>query len=436
MSDGVEISASNSWIGNPGDSDLRGGWNNLTVLAERSVFVLYTAIRDGRKYVIKALRDEYAEEESYRRWLEKECRIGLEIDHPGVVRVEGLRRIPEISRESVLVMEWIDGMGLAEFLSGSPSVEARRRVAYELGEALEYIHSLGVCHRDLKPDNIMVTRRGGHARIIDFGLGDAESFIEMKSSRGTRRYGAPEQLTDEIQEVDSTADVWAFGRLLADMHCGRGYKRLARRCMRESRKERPPMTEVVRSLERLQRGGMSPWAGVAVVLVAVAGVAAGFLFGWRGDSQSIPDQAAGDSQRVEVVAAAREDEAGATAQRSDTVWMSPPAQPSELASAPEVRIVEMTENEAGVDEIVERAYGKFMGIVRKYKAPYDSVYKNGDIKAMNDLMVKYNKEYWALDEELSKELESLGLSQRRLSEIHNGFQFRVARNGLLSDRYH
>ena len=65
-----KISASNSWIGIPGDAQSVSGWMNITVLAKRRAFILYTAIRGGRKYVIKALRDEFAGDASYLNWLE------------------------------------------------------------------------------------------------------------------------------------------------------------------------------------------------------------------------------------------------------------------------------------------------------------------------------------------------------------------------------
>lgn len=411
-----KISASNSWIGTPGDAQSVSGWMNITVLAKRRAFILYTAIRGGRKYVIKALRDEFAGDASYLNWLEKECRIGMEIDHPGVVRVEGMFTIPQISRQNVMVMEWIDGVNLGEFLASGPSSGERRRVAFELAETLEYIHSKGMCHRDLKPDNVMVTRRGGHARIIDFGLGDAESYIGMKNPRGTQRYGAPEQQTESPVDIDSTADVWSYGRLLEDLHCGHGFGRLAKRCMLKEPGKRPVMKDVVRRISRLQQGSSSLKLLVFLAVTCIMALAVGFFIGTKEVSTVNETPPVDSLSKTDSL-------------KSDTVWIMPQQNiESQKSAEPETRIIELTENEAGVDALLERTFNEYLKLVEKYKGSHDKAFNEGDFEKLSEIMLAYNKEYNKIEEELSEKLRSMGLSERRVSEIRAGFSFRVLKN--------
>ena len=258
----------NSWSGPVGSFDMMEAPRLLT---ERQVYRLYTVVRSGRRYILKGLRPEFAEVDAYRALLRKEFQLANSLDHQGIVSVFSLERNP-VAGECI-VMEYVDGTTLAEYLRTKPAKAERRRVAIELAEALSYLHSRGISHRDLKPDNLMITAHGHHLRIIDFGLGDADDFEMLKASGGTDDFGAPEQLTGDGTIVGPSADVWAYGAILKRLSCGLPYRVIASRCQRKRAERRPEMADVLRRVKRINR--FNALSVVAVPAMLLAGV--GFL---------------------------------------------------------------------------------------------------------------------------------------------------------------
>lgn len=255
----------------PSDSSA-GRWSAFSIIAERSVFRLLTAVRFGRRYVLKTLRQPYADNAAYRAVMEREAALAARLDHQGIVRVEGMETIPGVGH--AIVMEWVDGRTLAQYAAEHPSVADRRRIALEMAEALAYAHEIGTAHRDFKPDNVMISRRGNHVKIIDFGLGDAPDIVSGKPSRATPGYGAPEQLAEVAAAAGPEADVWSFGRVLSELDCGRRYDRIAAACMSEKPADRPPMADVV---ARLSAAGHTrrQWLWLAIAfsaLIVIIGV--------------------------------------------------------------------------------------------------------------------------------------------------------------------
>ncbi len=89
------------------------------------------------------------------------------LDHPGIVKVEGLEEVEGYG--SCIVMEWIDGVTLEEWLTERHSGFERRQIARQLLQVMEYVHDQQIVHRYLKPANIMIARNGGTIKLIDFG---------------------------------------------------------------------------------------------------------------------------------------------------------------------------------------------------------------------------------------------------------------------------
>lgn len=171
--------------------------------------------RRGAEVALKVLRDEPPPQsgESFER------RLGLllRLDHPGLVRTLD---VGEVGGRGYVVAELLDGETLKERLrAGGVSVAQAVRWILTVLDALEYLHGSGVVHRDVKPQNVMLTSSG--PRLLDYGLARRLGIPEAEDAErlGTREYMAPEQLSGG--NVDQRADLYACAAMLYEALTGR-----------------------------------------------------------------------------------------------------------------------------------------------------------------------------------------------------------------------
>lgn len=208
--------------------------------------VLWLTVREGRRFILKGLPKALRSHQEEIARLRKEYSLGLRINHPGMAGVYGFETYPSVG--PVIVMEYVEGVTLYEFLSNGnkPDLKVRVNIARQIADALAYMHSMGMSHRDLKPDNILITRRN-EAKIIDIGLGDSEDSVVYKKSIGTEVFGAPEQQAPCVG--DSCADVYSYGKLLELLLPEHKFSKLKARCLKKDPEKRMSMQEAVESLD-------------------------------------------------------------------------------------------------------------------------------------------------------------------------------------------
>ncbi len=210
---------------------------------------LFTAVRYGKRYVLKCLKTDFRYTPVYRQALMKEFEIGLQLDHPNICRTISMEPVGELGE--CIVMEYVDGETLeAAVKGGNMTEEKARKIADQLLDAMEYMHAKQTVHRDIKPSNIMLTHRGGDVKLIDFGLSDSETFCVLKIPAGTYGYMAPEQLKPGAQS-DPRADIYSFGKVLeymAEAVRSKHLMRVGRKCAAADCVHRPADIAQVRLL--------------------------------------------------------------------------------------------------------------------------------------------------------------------------------------------
>src|SRR5579862_4048526 len=195
------------------ERELGGGGMARVFLAEETAL--------GRKVVVKVLPPDLSAEISAERF-RREARVAAGLQHPNVV--------PLLSTGGAAgllyyTMPFVEGESLRERLVRERQlpVSEALRLTGEVADALACAHARGIVHRDVKPENILLS--GGHAMLTDFGIAKAvaqsrdETLTGTGLSLGTPQYMAPEQASGE-RDVDGRADVYALGCILYEMLAG------------------------------------------------------------------------------------------------------------------------------------------------------------------------------------------------------------------------
>lgn len=177
---------------------------------------LFKAKRMGKWHILKTLKTEYANDPQAIELLKREFEVSYPLSFPNIVQTINLEDVKGIGLS--IVMEYIDGKPLQDYIHDkSLERDMIYRIMEELCNALIYLHERGIIHRNLKPENIIITKEGQHAVLIDFGYSDEQNYTLLKHRDGTRKYAAPEHLTDD-GVVDQQTDIYSLGVILKDMN--------------------------------------------------------------------------------------------------------------------------------------------------------------------------------------------------------------------------
>jgi eukaryotic-like serine/threonine-protein kinase len=192
------------------------------MVARSGMSTLYKAtdLRDGKSVAIKVPHDEMDADPVLVERFKREREIGLELDHPGVVKTYD----DGPGSRLYMAMEWVEGRLLRAILNEEPRLPIDRAVGLTLQicDALDTMHKHGVVHRDLKPENVMVDD-SDRIKLIDFGIAKKEdarrlTFVEVSKTLGTPDYISPEQVKG--QRGDQRSDVYSLGAMLYEMLAG------------------------------------------------------------------------------------------------------------------------------------------------------------------------------------------------------------------------
>lgn len=180
-------------------------------------------LRHRRKVAVKVLKDDVSATVGAARFL-REIEIAAQLQHPHILP---LLDSGELDGIVFYVMPFVEGESLRQRLTreGELPVGDALRVLVQVTDALAYAHARGVVHRDIKPDNIMLS--GRHAVVMDFGVARAVSasttsgtLTSIGMALGTPAYMAPEQALAD-PHVDQRADIYALGVVGYEMLAGR-----------------------------------------------------------------------------------------------------------------------------------------------------------------------------------------------------------------------
>ena len=177
---------------------------------------VYSALHLGRrKVIIKRIKPQYRYNKQYIDLFYKEFDTGYSLENPGIVHFYGKG---EDADGPYYYMEYVDGRTLHDFIHVEQNTkeDVINKIVLQLLDALKYMHQKQVFHRDLKPDNIMLTYKGNNVKIIDFGLAAADSLVDNLAKAGTPKYAAPE-LMNRATDVDQRSDIYALGIIIIEM---------------------------------------------------------------------------------------------------------------------------------------------------------------------------------------------------------------------------
>jgi|GEM_PF-2389792 len=196
-------------------------FTDVEPLSEQGAMSLVQKARlDGRWVIVKRLLPEHRNNLAYIELFFKEYFNGRDLQHEHIVNIYGRG---EDTDGPFFYMEYVDGQPLTQRMgeNGIGNERLIRKIATELLDALSYAHKKQIYHRDLKPDNVLITNRGDNVKIIDFGLAAADTFDDIRGATfiGTKKYAAPEQNLN-VKSVDGRADLYAFGLILLEMFTG------------------------------------------------------------------------------------------------------------------------------------------------------------------------------------------------------------------------
>ena len=201
---------------------LDGRYEIIERIGEGGMADVYRAqdVVDNKTVAVKILKKEFAENEEFLRRFRNESKAIAVLSHPNIVKVFD---VGFSDRIQFIVMEYIDGFTLNEYMDQEGQLDWRDAVHYilQILRALQHAHSKGIVHRDIKPQNIMMLQ-DGTIKVMDFGIAKfarEDGKTGTDKAIGTVHYISPEQARGAV--TDAKSDLYSVGVMFYEMLTGK-----------------------------------------------------------------------------------------------------------------------------------------------------------------------------------------------------------------------
>jgi serine/threonine protein kinase len=224
------------------------------------VSCLYRVSRAGKHFIIKTAKGESG---TYNDLVRREYELSIALNHPYIVSVFTFEEVTPVGPG--IVMEYIDGCTLIEFMAQNPSRKHRQRLVEQLLDAVAYLHKKGIVHNDLKPENILISRVDNTLKIIDFGLSDNDAYFLYNGLGCTPQYASPELKANK--QTDCRSDIYSLGLLMKDI-LGKRYSAItSRACNPIPQKRYADVAQIQKAFSR-RRNILPAIFGVLLLILA------------------------------------------------------------------------------------------------------------------------------------------------------------------------
>ena len=172
----------------------------------------------GREVAIKVLKQEFAEDMNFVTKFRTEAQSAAGLEHPNIVNIYD---VGSENGEYYIVMEYVEGITLKTYIEkkGQLNFKEAISIAIQVGRGIEAAHNKGIIHRDIKPQNIIISTEG-KVKVTDFGIARATSSNTIHADvMGSVHYVSPEQARNGF--VDFKSDIYSLGIVMYEMVTGR-----------------------------------------------------------------------------------------------------------------------------------------------------------------------------------------------------------------------
>ena len=228
---------------------------------------IFTAMNKCKKVIVKALKEDCANNPKCR------AALHLEYDTTSILDSKYIRKALDFTTidglGDCIIFEYIEGKSLAEHVRvGTLSEKQVKYILVETCDALAYIHRNQLVHCNLKPENIIVTADGSHAKLIDIGIPETDQDADRELLIKEMAFVAPEIIKGE--DYDARADIYSIGKIMefiGERNISRQFNAVATHCTQFSKEQRYDTIMEVRSA--ITKGHSLTKTIIAIIAVAI-----------------------------------------------------------------------------------------------------------------------------------------------------------------------